>query len=229
MEFRKIRVWDLPTRLFHWLLVALVIAAVVSIKLKTNESMVWHGRFGHMIFGLIVFRIVWGIVGSTYARFWNFFPTPGRLMAYLRGSWQGLGHNPLGALSVFALLGLVGFQAVSGLFANDDIVFRGPLAPAISTALGNEISTLHRQMEDWIYVLVGLHVAAVLFYAIFKKNDLIGPMITGNKKVSDDLAEPARGGGWVALLIALAVTAFAMWASSGSWIPAPPPPPDLGW
>lgn len=229
MEFRKIRVWDLPTRLFHWLLVVLVAAAIISINLKTNESMIWHGRFGHMIFGLIVFRIVWGIVGSTHARFWNFFPTPGRLMAYVRGGWRGLGHNPLGALSVFALLGLIGFQAVTGLFANDDIQFRGPLAAAVSSSTSNDLSTLHRQTEYWIYALIVLHVAAVLFYAVFKKNDLIGPMITGNKRVADDKAKPARGGGWIALVIALAVTAFAMWFSSGSWIPAPPPPPDLGW
>jgi len=228
MTQRSIRVWDLPTRLFHWLLLILVVGAIVSVKIGGN-AMIWHGRFGHIIFGLIVFRIVWGFVGSTHARFWNFAPTPSRLTAYLRGRWRGLGHNPLGALSVFALLGLIGFQASIGLFAHDEIAFRGPLAAAVSPTLSDELSTLHRQMEPFIFGLIGLHVAAVLFYRLFRKDDLITPMITGNKKISEPDAEPARGGGWLALVIAIAVTALAMWASGGSWIEPPPPAPDLGW
>lgn len=228
MKQCSIRVWDLPTRLFHWLLLVLVVGAIVSVNIG-GDAMIWHGRFGHMIFGLIVFRIVWGVVGSTHARFWNFVPTPSSLTAYLRGQWRGLGHNPLGALSVFGLLGLIGFQATIGLFANDDIVFRGPLAAAVSPSRSDDLSTIHRQMEPFIFGLIALHIAAVLFYRLFRKDDLITPMITGDKKVSEPDAEPARGGGWLALAIALAVTAVAMWAASGSWIEPPPPAPDLGW
>lgn len=228
MNQRSIRVWDLPTRLFHWLLLVLVVGAIVSVNMG-GDAMVWHGRFGHMIFGLIVFRLVWGIVGSTHARFWNFVPRPSSMTAYLRGQWRGLGHNPLGALSVFALLGLIGFQATIGLFANDDIAFRGPLAAAVSPTVSDDLSTIHRQMEPFILGLIALHVAAVLFHRLFRKVDLITPMITGDKKVSEPDAEHARGGGWLALLITLAVTAVAIWGSSGSWIEPPPPAPDLGW
>lgn len=231
MEHRTIRVWDLPTRLFHWLLVILVAAAVISIKIGGPAAMEWHGRFGHMVFGLIVFRLVWGFVGSTYARFWNFLPTPGGLLAYVSGRWKGLGHNPLGALSVFALLGLIGFQATSGLFANDDIVFRGPLFHAVSSDTSNWLSGLHRQTEPFIFGLIGLHVAAILFYRLVKKENLVKPMITGTREVAEPDARPASGGGWLAVVIALGITALMMWVSGGSWLEVPQPAaaPDLGW
>ncbi len=227
----KIKVWDLPTRLFHWLLVALVAAAVISVKIGGSAAMEWHGRFGHLIFGLIVFRLVWGVVGSTYARFWNFAPTPSRLLAYLRGKWQGLGHNPLGALSVFALLGLIGFQATSGLFANDDIAFRGPLYHAVASDTSNWLSGLHRQSEPFIFALVALHIGAILFYKLVKKENLVTPMITGKKEVDAPDAEPARGGGWLAVIITLTITVLMMWVSSGNWIEVPvvAPAPDMGW
>ena len=124
----RITVWDLPLRLFHWLLVGAVTGALVTVKLGGN-AMLWHGRFGLAVLVLLGFRLAWGVLGSTHARFHTFFPTPGRLLAYLRGSWQGLGHNPLGALSVFALIGLFGFQALSGLVASDDIAFSVDIRP----------------------------------------------------------------------------------------------------
>ncbi len=119
MNRQRIRLWDLPTRLFHWLLVILVLTSFISGKIGGN-AMDWHGKFGLAILGLLTFRLVWGIVGSTYARFASFFPTPASVLAYLRGQWRGVGHNPLGALSVFSLLGLLAFQVASGLFGNDD-------------------------------------------------------------------------------------------------------------
>jgi hypothetical protein len=109
MNRQRIRLWDLPTRLFHWLLVILVLASFISGKIGGN-AMDWHGKFGLAILGLLTFRLVWGIVGSTYARFASFFPTPASVLAYLRGQWRGVGHNPLGALSVFGLLVLLAFQ-----------------------------------------------------------------------------------------------------------------------
>ena len=99
MNKQRIRLWDLPTRLFHWLLVLAVIAAVVSGQLGGNLIEV-HGKIGLAIVGLIAFRLVWGFAGSTYARFAQFFPTPARIKVYLKGEWRGLGHNPLGGLSV---------------------------------------------------------------------------------------------------------------------------------
>lgn len=110
---------------FHWLLVAALLGAVITGQLG-GGLIEWHGRFGLAIVGLVAFRLVWGIAGSTYARFAHFFPTPARVKAYLAGQWRGEGHNPLGALSVFGLILLLTAQVLSGLFANDDITFTGP-------------------------------------------------------------------------------------------------------
>lgn len=229
MNERTIRLWDLPTRLFHWSLVGLVIAAVMSVKIGGN-AMIWHGRFGHIIFGLIVFRLVWGVLGSTYARFTQFVRGPRTILDYLLGRWHGIGHNPLGALSVLAMLGVIGLQATMGLFSNDDIAFQGPLYRAVGGDTSNFISGWHRRAEWVIYALVALHISAVLFYTLVKKDNLIGPMITGRKTVDDPALQPARGGGAVAFIIALAIAVLVLWVSSGALLPPPPPPPpDLGW
>lgn len=228
MNTRKIRVWDLPTRLFHWLLVVLVVAAYASGQIG-GGLIEWHGRIGIAITGLLAFRVVWGIVGSTYARFADFVPSPSRLATYLRGQWSRPGHNPLGALSVFALLAIMIFQAVSGLFANDEIAFSGPLRDLVGAATSDRLSTLHRQNYWVIIALVALHVGAVLFYALVKKDDLLRPMITGVKEVADPAHEPARGGGTVAFIIALAVTAAVLYVATGSFIEPPPPPPPAAW
>lgn len=225
MPARPVRIWDLPTRLFHWLLVLSVTAAIVSVKIGGN-AMVWHGRFGLTIFGLVVFRVVWGLVGSTYARFAHFVRGPGAIRDYLGGRWNGVGHNPLGALSVLALLALMSFQSVAGMLSNDDIAFQGPLVRLISSESSNWISGWHRRGEWLVYALVGLHVAAALFYTHVKKDNLIAPMITGTRMVSDPAVEPARGGGPVAFILAVAVALFAVWAISGGLLPAPPPPPQ---
>ena len=231
MSERVIKVWDLPLRLFHWLLLALVVAAVVSVKIGGN-AMVWHGRFGHLIVGLIVFRIVWGLIGSRTARFASFVRGPGAIRDYLAGRWAGVGHNPLGALSALALIGLIAFQAGSGLFAHDDVAFSGPMAPMVSSDTVSLLSGWHRLTEWWIYGLVALHVAAVLFYGVVKDQRLIRPMITGRKRVPADDARyrENEGGGAVRFVIALAVAVLALWATSGVFNPPPPPPPpDLGW
>lgn len=220
----RVKVWDLPLRLFHWLLVLAVIGALVTVNLGGNW-MIWHGRFGMAVFALLVFRLVWGVLGSTHSRFINFFPTPGRLLGYLRGQWQGLGHNPLGALSVFALIGLFGFQAASGLVSSDDIAFSGPLSRAVSSDLSSLLSGWHRRTEELIYLLVGLHVLAIAVYRL-RGERLLGPMIHGRKEVKSP-AEQTRGGGWLALLVALAITAAALWLANGSWIPAPAPAPAV--
>ena len=135
-----IRLWDLPTRLFHWLLVLAAVGAVISIK---SGAIDWHERFGLAVVGLLSFRIIWGFTGSTYARFASFVRGPGAIIDYVRGRWQGVGHNPLGALSVLALIGLFGFQAASGLFANDEIAFNGPLTPLVSSAWSDTLSSWH--------------------------------------------------------------------------------------
>jgi cytochrome b len=222
MDHKKIRLWDLPTRLFHWLLVLAVAAAIGSGKLGGN-LIDWHGRIGVLMAGLIVFRLAWGLMGSTYARFAQFFPSPSKLRAYLRGEWRGVGHNPLGALSVFGLLGLLAFQVVSGLFANDDITFVGPLFDLVSRDLSNQLTGWHKQSSNLLLVLIGLHVAAIAYYGHVKKDDLLKPMITGWKDSAH--GESAKGGGVRYVLVALSVAGAAMFFASGLWLPEPPPPP----
>lgn len=222
MSSKRIRLWDLPTRLFHWLLVLSVAAAIVSGQVGGN-FIDWHARIGLFIVGLVVFRLVWGIAGSTYARFGHFFPTPARVRAYLKGEWTGLGHNPLGAFSVLGLLALLTLQVLTGLFANDDIAFVGPLADLVSKALSNRLTGLHHQAANLIFVLIALHVAAIVFYARVKKENLVKPMVTGWKEV--ETGESARGGGVLSLILALILASGAVYGASGAWLPEPPPAP----
>ncbi|EME71508.1 cytochrome b [Paramagnetospirillum caucaseum] len=221
MDHRDYRLWDLPTRLFHWFLALAIVAASVSGQLG-GGLMTLHGRIGLAVVGLLAFRLAWGLVGSTYARFGQFFPTPARIRAYLRGEWQGTGHNPLGALSVFCLLGVLIAQAATGLFANDDIAFTGPLYDLAGKARSNGLTAIHHLLSKLVYVLVALHLAAVAFYAFARKQNLVRPMLTGRKAGT---GEPARGGGAVALAVALAVAAVAVHGARGGWMPPPPPPP----
>ena len=228
MSIRTLRIWDLPTRLFHWLLLLLVVASFVTGWVGGN-LIEWHARAGIAITGLLAFRLVWGFVGSTYARFAHFVPGPGRLLAYVRGQWRGLGHNPVGALSVLALLSILIFQAVSGLVANDDIAFEGPLYNLVSKATSDSLSGLHRQNFWVIIALVSLHVLAIAFYVLVKKDNLVKPMITGVKEVEDPALQSARGGGLVAFIVALALTAGVLYVATGSFIEPPPPPPVAPW
>lgn len=226
----NVLVWDLPTRLFHWLL-TLAVAGALTTGIVGGNWIEWHGRLGLLIVGLLGFRLIWGLLGSTYARFGSFFPTPGRLRAYLRGDWYGLGHNPLGALSVFALLGLLAWQAGSGLFSNDDIAFTGPLYPLIAKADSDWLSSWHRQGLWWLGGLIALHIGAILFYRLVRGKDLIGPMLTGRAPApggdgaTTGAAAAARGGRWPALLVALLLAAALVWLAAGGALPPPPPPP----
>ncbi len=210
----RVWVWDWPLRLFHWSLAVLVVCAIISAELG-GDWIVWHGRCGILIVGLLVFRLVWGIAGSSHARFAGFFPTPARLRAYFRGQWPGGGHSPLGALSVLAMLGLLVLQAASGLFANNDIDFTGPLFNLVSQDWSNWVSRWHHRMGDWLFWLLCLHVAAIFFYLLFKKKNLIKPMVSG---WSDDAgAAPASAGRVPVLLLALALAFVAMWLVSGTF------------
>jgi cytochrome b len=219
----RIKVWDLPTRLFHWLLFVAVAAALWT-GWVGGSWIEWHGRLGLVVIWLLAFRLVWGFLGSTYARFAQFVPTPGRLLAYLRGRWHGEGHNPLGALSVFALLGYLTWQAVSGLFSNDDIAYEGPLADLVSGATSTWLSGLHRQGLWIILGLVALHVTAIAVYALRGRN-LVKPMLVGWKESDDPGIRSARGGKLWALLLALILATAAVWVADGGLLPPPPPPP----
>ena len=221
MKQDRFLLWDLPTRLFHWLLVLAMAAAVVTGQLG-GSLIEWHGRLGLLIVGLLAFRIVWGLLGSTYARFAQFVPTPGRVRSYLAGQWQGEGHNPLGALSVLGLLGLLVLQVATGLVANDDIAFRGPLFDLVGNDLSNRLTGLHHLLSNLLIGLVLLHVAAIAFYGHVKKQKLLKPMLTGWKEGE---GESAKGGGWLAVIVALLIAIGAVYVASGAWLPEPPPVP----
>jgi cytochrome b len=212
----RIALWDLPVRIFHWSLLAAVGTAIVTGQLGGSWMSV-HGKAGLVIIALVVFRVLWGFFGSTYARFVTFVPTPGQLRAYLRGQWSGAGHNPLGALSVLALLGLLALQAGTGLFGNDDIAFTGPWAESVSEALSHKLTGWHQQLATALYALLGLHVLAIVFYERIKKDKLLKPMLTGWKEVAANAPPPRKAGSlalWASILLALG----AAYGASGGWL-----------
>lgn len=213
-----VRIWDFPTRLFHWALAVCVIGAYVSVKLG-GLYMDWHLRFGLATLGLIVFRVLWGLVGPRYARFATFVRGPGTIKRYLQGAVTSAGHNPLGALSVIAMLALLGFQATSGLFISDDIMTQGPLYGRFDESLSSWFGAWHHRNE-WIIVgLVALHLIAIAWYTFVRRQRLVGPMITGKARPQDvpDGTQATEDGPMVwlrAVIIAAATTAFVLWIRS---------------
>lgn len=217
----RVKVWDLPVRIFHWSLLAAVTTAIVTGKLG-GEWMGLHGKAGLAIVGLVAFRVVWGLVGSGTARFSQFVPTPSQILSYLKGQWRGIGHNPLGALSVLALLAVLGIQAGTGLFSNDDIAFAGPLASQVVEELSRKLTRWHHQLANVLFILLGLHVVAIAYYTKIKKDKLVGPMVTGWKAVTAHVEKPRRARP-VAVLLAVATGVLAAYLANGSWIPLPAP------
>jgi len=217
----RFRLWDLPTRLYHWLLLMAVATAAVS-GFIGGAAMPVHGQAGLAVVGLLAFRIIWGFAGSTYARFTGFVRGPAAILAYLKGEWRGAGHNPLGAFSVLALLAALAIQAGSGLFANDDIAFNGPLYALVGKDTSDALTGWHGRSIWLLLGLVTLHLAAIAFYVRVRKDNLVKPMITGWK---EGHGESARGGGLAPFLFACAVAGLAVWAAAGAFNPPPPPPP----
>jgi cytochrome b len=178
-----IRVWDLPIRLFHWLLVACIIGSLVSIHLF-DSAVELHAYFGYCILTLLLFRVIWGFVGSRHARFASFIPNRQSILNYLQGrSPRFLGHNPIGALSVFTLLLVLCVQVITGLFVDDEIAFQGPLAKYVPSAIVSFLSEIHEGNQVIIYTLITIHVADIWYYKKFKGENLIKPMITGDKEI----------------------------------------------
>lgn len=212
---KKIRVWDLPIRLFHWSLVLLIAAAVITEKIG-GDTIVWHFRCGYAALTLVLFRIVWGLIGTAYARFSSFIYAPASIIEYAKNLKKDvrekyLGHNPLGSLSVFALLGIVLVQACSGLFANDDIAHEGVLAKFVSKGLSDKFTWFHAEVSaNLVYLFISLHLVAVAYYHFRKKQNMIKPMITGDKFT--DMDAPSANDSWTMRLLALA--AFAACAGA---------------
>ncbi len=220
LSHRTVRVWDLPTRLFHWALVVCVVGAYTTVKLG-GLWMDWHTRFGLAALALIVFRIIWGIIGPRYVRFTQFVPGPRTLVAYLRGNIpHTVGHNPLGACSVIALLLIFGIQAGSGLFANDDIMTSGPLA-YLSSNWSGRLTWLHNVNEWFILGIVALHVCAILWYRLVRKKNLVGAMVHGDQQLMPGIHAHPTGlrsarDNWAVRLAALLL--FAMICTGVWWL-----------
>lgn len=216
----RVKVWDIPTRLFHWILVALIAALAISGEVGKLGV---HMLLGPMVLTLILFRLVWGVIGSETARFSHFVRGPRAVLAYMaaakNGAVRSVGHNPLGAFSVLALLGLILAQALSGLFTSDDIFTDGPLAHLLSSKMVALISSVHRIGFKLLLAFIALHLAAVAFYRFVKKDDMLQAMITGRKQVPDDVDGIEFRSPLIALVV-LALCAAAVWGTLAAF-PAP--------
>lgn len=214
---RKTRVWDLPVRVFHWALVLLVISQIVTVSIGGN-AMEYHVLGGYTILTLVVFRIAWGFLGTSTARFANFFGGPRAALRYAKSLLNAtpehtVGHNPLGGWSVLAMLASILVQAVSGLFANDDIMTTGPLWKYVSEETANTFNVIHETNAVVLITLICIHLGAILFYLLRKRENLVKPMFTGNKLLPSDATDSLRPfEGTLRALIILAVCALATWA-----------------
>lgn len=214
----RIRVWDLPTRIFHWALAGAVIGLGVSGTWGGN-AMVWHFRLGYAVLALLVFRLVWGLVGGRWSRFAAFIYRPQSLIHYLKGQGPAgheVGHSPVGALSVLAMLGFLLLQVGSGLVSDDEIAFAGPLTAFVSNATVALATNYHTNIGKWLLLgLVVLHLVAIVFY-LWRKKPLVGAMLHGDKT----LAEPALASRddalsrTAAVLLMVACAALAYWVST---------------
>lgn len=217
-HIRRIRVWDLPTRIFHWALVAAVIGLAITGTLGGN-AMVWHFRFGYSVLTLLLFRIVWGLVGGRWSRFGAFIYSPASVLNYLKGKGKpehSIGHSPIGAGSVFAMLGFLLAQVGTGLLSDDEIAFSGPLTRFVSNATVSLATNYHQNIGKWILLtLVVLHIAAIAFY-LWRKHHLVGAMLHGDKELVT--AAPASRDDTASRLLALSVllvcAAGVYWISS---------------
>ncbi|HVY14519.1 MAG TPA: cytochrome b/b6 domain-containing protein [Rhodopila sp.] len=210
---RRIKVWDLPVRLFHWMLAALVFLAWAS---QEWNYMDWHVLIGYAILTLVLFRMIWGLVGSDTARFGRFLRSPFAALGHLRHIHrrepdQEIGHNAAGGWMVLVMLALVVVQAGTGLFANDDGDTEGPLMHLVSKGRSDWLSHIHSVNFTLIEIAVCLHVFAILVYAVLKRQDLVRPMITGTKAMPAGTAAPRLVSPlWAILALGMAAGAVAL-------------------
>ena len=216
-KHRATRVWDLPTRIFHWALVVCIAGSFITVNLGGNW-MPWHFKFGFAVLTLLLFRLVWGFVGGRWSRFASFIYAPSAVLAYFKGHGkpeQSVGHNPMGAASVFAILGILLLQVASGLFSDDEISNQGPLYKFISAARVSTATWYHKELGNKIVAaLIALHIAAIFYYLYKKKDNLIQPMWQGDKLLT--IVVPASRDD--AASRAVAAVVFALCALLVWWI-----------
>jgi cytochrome b len=212
-----VRIWDLPTRLFHWLLAACVIGLVVTGNIGGN-AMLWHFRLGYAVLTLVLFRLVWGFVGGHWSRWSQLALAPSQVLAYLRGrssSWAG--HNPMGSWSVLLMLAWLLLQVGTGLVSDDEIANAGPLSALVSGATVSAATVWHKGLGKGVLIaLVLVHVAAIAFYRVRKAQALVPAMLHGDKSLPQ--AVPASRDGTrqrlLAVLLVLACAAAVRWLLS---------------
>ena len=215
----RILVWDIPVRLFHWTQLGLLIGLYITAEVL-DDGIELHAKLGIALLALVLFRLMWGWFGSTYARFNRILHKPQQIIFALRSLFSRqphfeAGHNALGGIMVILLLSLVLLQAVFGLFSNDDILFDGPFSHLVSKDTSDLITSLHGLLFNVLLVLAGLHVAAIFWHQLFKRDNLIRPMITGYKRLPPGItAENAQGGGLLrAILLAIVCGGAVYWAT----------------
>ena len=187
---RPVRVWDLPTRVFHALLIVSMVGLIISGQVG-GAALQWHFYFGYFVLSLVLFRVLWGFVGGYWSRFGSFVPTPASVKVYLADLLSGhhqpsVGHNPMGALSVLAMLGLLLIQVFTGFISDDEIASSGPWTPFVSGDWIELATEYHGDVGKVLLILlVVLHVASILFYKRVKQEDLVTPMIRGDKALPE--------------------------------------------
>lgn len=214
-NLQPVKVWDLPTRLFHWTLVALMIAQWLTAQ--NSGAMDYHLWGGYAVLTLVLFRLIWGVVGSETARFTGFVRGPNAALDYVKALLRGetplyLGHNPMGGWSIVAMLVLLLIQAGTGLFANDDILIEGPLYSWVSKGASDWLTTIHKINFNLLLAVIAVHISAVLFYLLVKRENLIHPMLSGRKHLTPETidAAPRMVSPWLGLA-ALVVASLAVW------------------
>ncbi len=215
-----VAIWDLPLRLFHWLLAAAVLGSWITHQLGAS-AFTWHVWFGYCTLVLVSFRLLWGFFGPRHARFSSFVRGPRAAWAYARGLFHDdgptyPGHNPLGGWMTLLLLALLLAQGSSGLFANDEITDTGPLYGHVSDATSDWLTGWHHRLANVLWVAIGMHVAAVLAYLLIKKDNLIGAMVSGRKHGAHMGAEAGIRGSriWLAVVLAAACAGLLYWVVS---------------
>lgn len=206
----RIRVWDVPTRVVHWLVVLLV---VLSWWTAETGRMEWHRWSGYTMLALVIFRIYWGLAGSSTARFGQFVRGPRAVAAYLKGGWTAApGHNPLGALSVVALLALLAAQVLLGLFAVDvDGIESGPLSTYVNFEAGRAAAEWHEGVFNAMSWLIGLHIVAVFYYVFIRKQKLVAAMVTGKREFAEPLPAPMQSASMWRLVLGIVMAAGITW------------------
>lgn len=210
-----VRVWDLPTRIFHWALAATVLGSLGT-AWAPGDLVGIHAKLGYAALALLAFRLLWGFVGGRWSRFASFLYSPASTVAYLRGRSHPdhlVGHNPLGALSVFVMLAALLAQVGTGLVSDNEESFTGPLNQHVANATGLAATWYHRAIGQWLVVaLIVLHVGAILFYLLKKRENLVRPMLAGDKEAAAGTESSADSGRHRSLaLVLFAACAFAVW------------------